>query len=80
VNALVTVWIVFERLLASEAMLGTGAISLGMVSSMGLVLDSVSVSICSGESIGDENSVAAWVKTHFLLVFAGSGSVSSGCV
>jgi hypothetical protein len=61
-------------------MLGTGAISLGLVSSMGLVLDSVSVFICSGESIGDENSVVAWVKTHVLLVFAGSGSVNSGCV
>jgi hypothetical protein len=60
-------------------MLATGAISLDLVSSMGLVLDSVSVYICSGESIGDENLVVAWVKTHVLLVSAGSGSVNSGC-
>lgn len=59
---------------------GIGSISPGLVSSMVLVLDSVSVSLCSGESPGDENSVVAWGRMHVLLVFAGSGSVDSGCV
>ena len=44
------------------------------------MLDSVSVSICSGEGTGDESSVEAWVKIFALLVVSGSESVNSGCV